>query len=181
MSELPEFEKFGKIARLSREIVVTEKIDGTNAQVWIGDDGVVLAGSRSRWLTLEKDNFGFAKWVRENEEELMELGVGRHYGEWWGPGIQRGYGLKDRKFSLFNVSRWGERRPVCCDVVPVLWRGEFSLFEINSTLGLLEKHGSVASPGFMRPEGVVIFHTASGYMFKKTIEGDERPKGKQDE
>jgi hypothetical protein len=29
----------------------------------------------------------------------------------------------------------------------------------------------------MRPEGIVVFHTASGALFKKTIEGDEKPKG----
>ena len=40
-----EFQGFGKIARLDREIIVTEKIDGTNAQIRItganeiGNDG----------------------------------------------------------------------------------------------------------------------------------------------
>ena len=29
------FEKFRKIARLTREIIITEKIDGTNAQIGI--------------------------------------------------------------------------------------------------------------------------------------------------
>jgi len=28
-------------------------------------------------------------------------------------------------------------------------------------------------PGFMDPEGVVIFHAASGTLFKKTLHGDE--------
>jgi hypothetical protein len=28
----------------------------------------------------------------------------------------------------------------------------------------------------MNPEGVVIYHTASGQLFKKTIENDEKPK-----
>ena len=38
-----EFEGFPKIARLSREIVVTEKIDGTNARVCITEDGRIFA------------------------------------------------------------------------------------------------------------------------------------------
>lgn len=84
--EDPHFEPFPKIARLSREIVVTEKIDGTNAQVFITDDGRVLAGSRTRWLTPESDNFGFAAWVHANQFNLKQLGQGRHYGEWWGAG-----------------------------------------------------------------------------------------------
>lgn len=33
------------------------------------------------------------------------------------------------------------------------------------------------SPGFKKPEGVVIFHAQANVMFKKTIEGDEAGKG----
>ena len=36
---MTEFQPFPKIPRLSREIVITEKIDGTNAQILITDDG----------------------------------------------------------------------------------------------------------------------------------------------
>ena len=36
---------------------------------------------------------------------------------------------------------------------------------------------SVAAPGFMKPEGVVVFHTAGNLGFKKTLEKDEVPKG----
>ena len=114
------FVEFPKMPRLSREIIVTEKIDGTNAQVYIGDDGTILAGSRTRWITPENDNFGFAAWVRDNTDELLKLGPGSHFGEWWGAGIQRRYGLNEKRFSLFNVARWGEERPACCSVVPVL-------------------------------------------------------------
>src|SRR5687768_207065 len=87
----PPFQPFPKIARFSREIVITEKIDGTNAQVFIDESGNVIAGSRSRWITPQDDNFGFAKWVAENRIDLLGLGPGRHYGEWWGLGVQRGY------------------------------------------------------------------------------------------
>jgi len=122
---MSEFQEFPKMARLSREMIVTEKIDGTNAQVFIaglgtsfppafviaegacdGNPAVMLAGSRSRYLTPENDNFGFAAWVRNHAQELFGLGVGRHFGEWWGSGIQRNYGQKRKRWSLFNVSRW---------------------------------------------------------------------------
>ena len=56
-----EFVKFDKIARLSRTIVITEKIDGTNGLIAIGDDGEFQVGSRSRWITPENDNMGFAR------------------------------------------------------------------------------------------------------------------------
>src|SRR5438105_3732245 len=105
MSE-PAFEEFPKIARLSRDCIVTEKIDGTNAQIFITEDGTIHFGSRSRWITPENDNYGFARWATEHKEDLLKLGPGRHFGEWWGCGIQRGYGLKEKRFSLFNVMRW---------------------------------------------------------------------------
>lgn len=173
-----DFVPFGKIARLSRGIVVTEKIDGTNACVYIGESGEFRTASRTRWITPDDDNFGFSAWAHENKECLMQLGPGHHFGEWWGQGIQRKYGLSERRFSLFNVTRWAGRQPACCHVVPVLYEGVFSEEHIDDALNTLRKHGSVCAPGFMDPEGVVVYHTAAHTLFKKTIHGDETPKGK---
>ena len=176
------FEGFRKIPRLSRECVVTEKIDGTNAQVYITEEGEFYTGSRNRWITPEDDNYGFAKWAEENKEELMRLGPGRHFGEWWGKSIQRNYSLQERRFSLFNTSKWGDDsiRPACCHVVPVLFKGEFSTGRIECSLEGLKNYGSYAVPGFMKPEGIVIYHVAGNCYFKKTIEKDEEHKGKGD-
>ncbi len=177
---MAEFLQFTKIPRLTRECVITEKIDGTNACIYIGDDGEFLAGSRTRWVTPQDDNFGFARWAYEHKDELMRLGIGRHYGEWWGSGIQRGYGLKEKRWSLFNTSIWSDdaARPACCHVVPVLYRGPFTTEDVAVVLESLKQNGSVASPGFMKPEGVVIYHVAASSYFKKTIEKDEEWKGK---
>jgi len=177
------FEGFASIPRLKRQCVITEKIDGTNAQVYVADTGVVLAGSRNRWLGTEKadDAFGFGRWVREHEEELRALGPGRHFGEWWGAGIQRKYGLSEKRFSLFNVARWADDRdrekfpldrPACCHVVPVLRVCDFTVGNVDAELGLLALEGSRAAPGFMNPEGVVVFHVASGHLYKATLGGD---------
>lgn len=175
-----EFQSFPKICRLSREIIVTEKIDGTNASICITEDGQFLTGSRTRWITPQDDNFGFAKWANANKDELMKLGVGTHYGEWWGQGIQRNYGLREKRFSLFNTSRWSddEVRPACCSVVPVLWQGPFITDYVDECLGLLQREGSKAAPGFAKPEGVIVFHVQGNLLFKKTIEKDEEPKSK---
>lgn len=181
MEKSPEFKEFKKIPRLFREIVISEKLDGTNAQIHITEDGNIFAGSRTRWLTPENDNYGFCKWVMSNKDELMKLGAGSHYGEWWGNGIQRNYGLSEKRFSLFNVSKWGDEsiRPKCCHVVPTINSGIiFDTDEINNSLNHLKHYGSVAAPGFKFPEGIVIFHTASGNLFKITIEKDEVPKGR---
>jgi len=204
---MSEFTGFPKIPRYSRECVITEKIDGTNASVYIEGGTPVIdpkyviwtngiyriaAGSRARWITPEDDNFGFAAWVRDHaagRDGLEELGPGHHFGEWWGSGIQRGYGLSEKRFSLFNVARWLDPHttsvknateedfaPTCCHVVPVLGRGEFGAeWPVLDAL-LRLRSGSVAAPGFMDPEGVIIYHTAANQMFKKTL-GDDDGKG----
>ena len=173
-----EFQGFPKIPRLSREMIISEKLDGTNAQIFITEDGEMLAGSRTRWITPEDDNYGFAQWVKENRAELCKLGFGRHFGEWWGQGIQRNYGLKEKRFSLFNVERWADDavRPACCHVVPELYRGQFNTNIIELELDLLRTDGSKAAPGFLKPEGIIIFHTAANMGFKKTLDKDEQPK-----
>lgn len=197
LTEPPPFEPFRKMARLSRDVVVTEKVDGSNAQVFITDDHHIYAGSRTRWLKPGKtsDNFGFAAWVEDHAEELIEgLGPGRHFGEWWGRGIQCGYGLDERRFSLFNVGRWcsthvgdiydaelidhaASYAPACCHVVPTLYRGPFCTEALQDVLDELRDSGSAAAPGFAEPEGIIVYHTAGGIAFKKTIVGDEKPKG----
>ena len=176
-----EFVPFPKIGRLSRDCIITEKLDGTNACIAIGEDGSFQVASRTRWITPDADNFGFAKWAYEREAELRQLGPGRHFGEWWGLGIQRGYGLSERRFSLFNVRRWGgpAARPACCGVVPIIASGNFDTDFIAGAMDALRSIGSHAAPGFKNPEGVVIFHTQSGAMFKKTFEKDDAGKGKE--
>jgi hypothetical protein len=175
-----EFEAFNKIPRLSREVIVTEKIDGTNAQIFIGENGEFKTGSRNRWITPEDDNYGFAKWALENKEELLKLGPGRHFGEWYGQKIQHGYGglVKEKRLALFNTSRWNETtKPICCDVVPVLYQGIFCTNEIQNIIEYLRSKGSRMVPGFMKPEGIIIYHVAANIYFKKTIEKDESRKG----
>ena len=189
---MTDFQSFQKIARLSRDMILTEKIDGSNAQVYIGEDGDLLVGSRKRWITPEHDNHSFAAWCLEHKDELLALGPGRHFGEWWGMGINRNYCLDERRFSLFNTIRWclhdeepqrivtgdprlekyQERLPACCGLVPVLYRGTFSTPIAACVLDDLERNGSSAAPGFMSPEGIVVYHVAGNVMFKRTLGSD---------
>jgi hypothetical protein len=198
MIENLEFLEFPKMPRLSREVIISEKIDGTNAQLLITENGEILAGSRTRWITPQDDNYGFAKWVEGNKQELLKLGAGRHFGEYWGSGIQRGYGLQkgEKRFSLFNVARWAlygtepkriptadpliekyqDVLPEICSLVPELYRGQFDTHKINEVLEYLKTNGSYASPGYLKPEGIIVFHVSGNIGFKKTIEKDEMPK-----
>lgn len=175
--EFPHFRRYPKIARFSRTIIITEKIDGTNGAIEITREGGFFVASRDNWITPSNDNHGFAKWAYENKEELMQLGVGHHSGEWWGKDIQRNYGLNEKRFSLFNTRRWNKQNvPSICSVVPVLYIGPFSHEAVNDALEDLEINGSKAAPGYMKPEGVIIYHTAGNICFKKTIAGDDEGK-----
>lgn len=177
---MSEFRAWPKIARWERPVVITEKIDGTNACVLVPAtlDIPLAAQSRTRIITPGKstDNFGFAGWVEEHADELRGLGPGYHYGEWYGSGIQRGYGLDHKRFALFNVDRWTDARPDCCDVVPMLARCSMSNAGAQAQWSLewLADGGSYAVPGFDKPEGIVIYHQAARTAFKMTLEGDSK-------
>lgn len=178
-----EFQAWPKIARLNRDMIVTEKLDGTNAAVIITDDYDIAAQSRKRLITPGDDNYGFARWVLDNADALKDaLGPGRHFGEWWGSGIQRGYGLPkgEKRFSLFNVGRYADADLSALPnvgLVPVLYQGPFDVSDVDDQLWRLQEQGSFAAPGFLNPEGVVVFHVAANQLFKATINGDEAPKG----
>jgi len=158
----------------------------------LGEDGLpkfeytIRAGSRNRWISTARDNAGFAKYVFDNRFDLVQtLREGRHYGEWWGQGIQRNYGLKEKRLSLFNTFRWSHLDGTQVKglyVVPELYRGPMysAVIEHNfvkDVLDNLRETGSVAAPGFMNPEGVIIYHEAAKQYFKATTVDDEKPKG----
>jgi hypothetical protein len=205
---LLDFKPWPKTPRLNRDMIITEKIDGTNAAVIVkalpddlpivdvlveadrngkivdinGTLYVVGAQSRKRVVTPLSDNFGFAAWVWQHAEALAgALGEGYHYGEWWGSGVQRGYGIqRGRKyFSLFNVHRYGGIDFAAAGLedvsaVPVLYTGPFDTNTIQSVLASLKETGSnlPQAPGFPA-EGIVVFHSASGTVYKVLSENDE--------
>ena len=159
-----------------------------------GEMFAVAAQSRKRLISPQDDNFGFARWVHENAHALVEvLGEGRHFGEWWGSGIQRGYGLKngEKYFSLFNVSRWNEKdedtdqllphgkaelaKVPQLRTVPLLATTEtFDTEHVNWILSLLESEGSQAVDHLWDAEGVIVYHTASGQVYKAFCNDDPK-------
>lgn len=161
----PEFQAWPKIPRWQNEsYVITEKIDGSNGCIIVTDCGDVFAQSRSRILddSSSGDNFGFCKWVKGHKDDLLRLGVGYHFGEWWGVGIQRGYGLNERRFSLFNI--WLPEIPECLHKVPVVEK------TLEKARARMTQMGSIAAPGFDKPEGLVLAATQSrGVRYKYII------------
>ncbi len=191
-------------AVIVREFAFGELVDYAGPEVHVlgpvGESEVpdkeylVGAQSRKRLITPGKttDNAGFAGWVYDNAVDLVELlGAGRHFGEWWGAGIQRNYGLVDgeKRFSLFNTHRYralltgadpdadGNEILPEMDVVPELYVGPFSTDIVHMVLDDLRETGSHVAPGFMDPEGVIVHHSAAGQVFKALLENDHMPKG----
>lgn len=160
-----EFKPWPKITRFEnrRYPIFTEKIDGTNACIAIGEDGFSHVQSRNKIITPSDDNYGFAGWVERNKEEVMKLGKGYHFGEWWGLGIGRGYDQTEKRFSLFNTLRWHANNPppACIGVVPIL-----PVRSTEEARKFLEENGSVVAPGFRRPEGAVMFDPDTETCFK---------------
>jgi hypothetical protein len=172
-----EFQSFRSLERVETTVTLTEKIDGTNAQICIwqepSGDMQLMTCSRNRIITPEDDNHGFAKWAYNHKEKLQTfLGEGRHFGEWCGGSIARGYGLKNKCFALFNSARWSEIREkstideICS--VPVLYNDIYYEGLINEQMDFLKKEGSQFARGFMNPEGIVIYWHRLNVMMKKT-------------
>lgn len=194
------FKSWPKTPRLFRDCVVTEKIDGTNAAIGIynadnavigditkclfvrgvdGSNWLIYAQSRNRIITPDSDNYGFAAWVYSNATTLIaDLGHGLHFGEWWGQGIQRGYGLDHREFSLFNTHKWAGQVFSTWNLgcVPVLSQYTFDTRIVDECLEELAEDGSKAAPGFRPAEGVVVYHSAASQVFKVLIDNDHLPK-----
>lgn len=200
------FQRFPSLTRFSHDWTITEKLDGTNAQIVIvhasnpdahdflnsgnydallAEPGefFVFAGSRSKliWPGKSTDNHGFARYVQDNAEEIVaKLGEGRHFGEWVGKGInKRHYDLQGKQFALFNTYRWtGADLPEQMTVVPILFQG-YSDDPGQRALECMQEmqaNGSAFAPGYMNPEGVVMYHGPSKTTFKKTYDYDEAGK-----
>jgi phage pi2 protein 07 len=104
LSTIPECEYCPKI-----------KLHGTNAGIHITDNGV-FPQKRSEFISIEKDNFGFALWVKQNEQAFYDAcmaNIGSQfiiYGEWAGPGVQKGVAISQipkKSFFVYAVKVMG--------------------------------------------------------------------------
>lgn len=103
-------ERFGstEVAQIELgECYVFPKVDGSNASVWLSN-GQVMAGSRTRQLSLESDNAGFYAWVITQLniiQYLLENPKHRLFGEWLVPHSLKTYRETAwRKFYVFDVA-----------------------------------------------------------------------------
>lgn len=153
-----EFAAWPKTPRVGKSpagVVVTEKMDGTNACIVIENGEIVGIQSRNRFIAPGDDNFGFAKWVAEHADELIKLGNGTHYGEWVGPGIQNNpHNLTEKALYLFNVARPAHTLPECVRQVRVLYEGNVRDGLVDELMSDLRTHGDLNE---YTPEGIIIY------------------------
>jgi hypothetical protein len=106
----PHLERFGSTEVEAIEVGTTyvfPKLDGTNASVWMAEDGSIKAGSRNRELSLDSDNAGFYAAMMKCEQVSSYLLKHPHhilYGEWLVPHSLKTYvDTAWRKFYVFDV------------------------------------------------------------------------------
>lgn len=106
IDEIPH-RSFPKIPRVNNvNVIITEKLDGTNGVIWVSEDKQHFKfGSRNKWVGYGKDdNAGFYQFCMDNVDLLERLDPGYHYGEFVGPGIQSNkYGLTEKMFYFFDT------------------------------------------------------------------------------
>ncbi len=141
----PHLESIYKHAEIldEKEVVVTEKIHGTNGRIGYVE-GKIVVGSRNHMLSAGNDNAGFFEWVyrlgipQKLENKLSpsqkEKGV-IFCGEFFGSNIQKEIKYQDTKdFLTFGIRIAQDFIPFeqlqgCCDglgigVVPLIYRGK---------------------------------------------------------
>jgi hypothetical protein len=127
------------------------KLHGTNAGVARLQDGTLQAQSRSRVITPEDDNQGFAAWLRDNTGRFLKCPSGvTVFGEWYGQGIMKGTAasqVEGRHFAPFAVMGAGRIDPspaLCrawsgCDSLP--WAASLAVDfnDVEASRGTLER------------------------------------------
>lgn len=77
---------------IGRDTILQPKLDGTNSSIWVNDNGNITCGSRTREISIEKDNAGFADYITntdDTEVKALKNWLLDHpnyiiYGEWLG-------------------------------------------------------------------------------------------------
>jgi hypothetical protein len=155
-------------------VTVTEKIHGFNTRTGLTPNGLFWVGSRNNVIHKGLDTpiteplQGFTEYAISMEEGMVNGYT--YFGEWAGPGIQKGidYG-KEKRFFLFAIMRWEpssgrnnllpwsdiERHAdlLGCELVPLLFEGR------HANIGKDEILSWAIGPSAVSPdegEGIVI-------------------------
>lgn len=189
---MAEFRRYMHIERFGNDEVqgielgecyVFPKLDGTNASVWISDDGYLQAGSRNRHLSLEQDNAGFFNHIVEDQDVFSLLKAYPHwilYGEWLVPHSLKTY--RDsawRTFYVFDVYDTNEGRylhydeyAATLDAHSVEYLTPLAVYNnvtYDNLLKELEKNNFLIKDGEGTGEGVVVKNYSFENRFGRTV------------
>lgn len=170
------------------------KLDGTNCQVFIGDDGTIRCGSRNRELTPDFDHFGFYEYIQSNTAIQKFLKANPNlklFGEFLVPHTFKAYQEGAwRRFYVFDVVNDGMEY-VHYEKYK-LWLEEYGIdfippiCKINNPskerlYGLLDKSVYLVKDGEGAGEGIVVknYHFKNKYgrvVWAKIVRNDFKTK-----
>lgn len=176
MYDIEGADRYSEVAALlmDKDVLITEKLEGTNASVCVKKDGSVFVNCRRNtiieipeakntyWKAIEQ--CGLIEMAKKMMETLSEdVTV---YGELIGPGIQKNiYALKEHQVRVFDVKighKWMPVEPFmaafsgCAELlVPRLWKGKLSEFLGGRTIKQASDGMSMLNP-MQKREGIVI-------------------------
>lgn len=148
-------------------IVITEKIDCSNASFTLDENGELQVFSRNVQLDESNNLNGFFQWVHENIkiDEIIPDYI--YFGEWLGTPHKVSYLGYEKQFFLFDVysksdsiylpfrAVKSEARWVGLNLVPVFYEGEFVSFEhLESYVGKTALNGKIGE--LSSGEGIVV-------------------------
>lgn len=108
-----EWAAYHQVEPRTREFIGTVKLHGTNAGISLGPDGELVFLSRTRQITPEDDNAGFARHMSQYANLIKPM-LGAFadrgmtatiFGEWCGAGIQNNVGIsaEQKMFVIFAL------------------------------------------------------------------------------
>lgn len=159
-------DKFAEAFKVGEHITITEKIDGANASIAVGEDGKLIAFSRRNELTPESNLQGFYEYVQSLDPTMISCVLGSRYiffGEWLVKHTIKYPQEKMKQFYVFDVwdteieqyIPWEQTKQMAefcgLKMVPVFYDGPFISWEhVYSFVGKTEMGGEPTG------EGVVI-------------------------
>lgn len=159
-------DKFAEAFKVGEHITITEKIDGANASIAVGEDGKLIAFSRRNELTPENTLQGFYGYVQSLDPTMISCVLGTRYiffGEWLVKHTIKYPQEKMKQFYVFDVwdteveqyIPWEQTKQMAefcgLKMVPVFYDGPFISWEhVYSFVGKTEMGGEPTG------EGVVI-------------------------
>ncbi len=183
-----DFQKYTEIENLFRkkdallqceEIVITEKVDGTNMRIAIISGAFKIGGRNMEFdLNNPQGDMGFVQWCKDNnvEEKLRSLGV-EHiivYGEFCGEKINVPIYGKGREFLVFDIKingtyvDWDKVAELAGKLgfktPPILYRGKPSLELFNELRKHVSEYAKVKTGKEYSHEGIVIKPTKVTYL-----------------